>query len=850
MRETVLAALPIDPFLPALIGDLERAGSLVLVAEPGAGKTTHFPRALLDSGLAGQGRILVLEPRRLAARWAARRVAEELGEEPGKTVGYQVRFEAVGGEETRLFYLTLGILTRRLAAQPSLPGVAAVVVDEFHERSLHADLELALLRRLQNTSRPDLKVVVMSATLDAGPVAGFLGGPVACVPGRPFPVAVEYAPRPDPRPLEQRICGAVRRAVEEGEEGDILVFLPGAAEIRRARQLLEPWLEGQGRVLALLHGDLPPAEQDRAVRPAGKPKVILSTNVAQTSLTIEGVGMVIDSGLAREAGHSPWSGLPTLETRPISQAAAEQRAGRAGRTRPGRCLRLYTQFEYQTRPRHDTPEILRADLAEAVLALAAAGESRPGEFPWFQPPAPAALAAASDLLGRLGAVSAEGQVTPLGRRMLELPLHPRAGKLALAAQEEGAGARGALLAALLGERDLRRGARATLEGGATAGSPAGPSDLLALLDLFEDAEAAGFAEGELRRLGLDAGSIRAVARARDQVARLLGRPRPGPLEREEPHLLRAILTAFPDRVGRRRAAKAAEVVLAGGGSGRLAPLSVVAAAEFLVAVEAEETRGRGRLIRLASAIDPAWLIDLFPERITETREARFDPQREQVEVALEMHFDGLVLASHPETGRAGEEAAGVLAEAALAAGIGRIWPMEEIERWKARVEFAARHDHHLRVPGPEATAAAVAGLCRGRRSFRELRDQSLLQAMRDSQGPGEAGVVERLAPERITLPAGRSVAVNYEPGKPPWIESFLQDFFGQKEGPRVAAGRQPLVLHLLAPSRRPVQVTSDLAGFWQRHYPAIRRELMRRYPRHSWPENPLTARPPEPRRRR
>lgn len=850
MRAIEVHALPIDPCLPGLIEDLKREGCLVLVAEPGAGKTTRFPAALLSSHLSGDGHILVLEPRRLATRWAARHVAGELGQNLGETVGYQVRFESAAGPSTRLFYLTEGILTRRLAAQPALPGVSVVILDEFHERSLHADLALALLRRLREGPRPDLKIVVMSATLDAAAVGAFLGGPVRTVPGRPFPVAIEFCEKPDSRPLEQRVASAVKRMIEDEEEGDILVFLPGAGEIRRARALLGTWLEDHGRMLAVLHGDLPAEEQDRAVRPAQRPKVILSTNVAQTSLTIEGVTAVIDSGLARVAGHSPWSGLPTLETAPISQAAAEQRAGRAGRTRPGRCLRLFSRFEHQTRPRHDTPEVQRADLAEAVLALAAAGEQNPNLFPWFEAPPRSSLNAASELLRRLGAVQDDGAITHQGHRLLALPLHPRAGKLALEAGKEGAGARGCLLAALLGERDLRLSSRAKFGEETSTAGPSGPSDLLAMLDLFEAAEADRFSERLLKSVEIDGGAVRAVARAYDQLLRILRPPSPRPLRQEEPALLRAILAAFPDRVGRRRAPGSNEVVLAGGGAARLAASSVVHSPEFLVAVDAEELRGKGRLIRQASGIDPAWLIDLFPERIAETVQARFDHEREQVEVIGELRFEGLVLASTSGSPKDLEQTAELLAEAVRSGGMGRIWDMGGIVRWRARQEFASRHRHGLPSPDDAAVEEALKRLCQGCWSFRQLRDRSLLQVMKEDLGPEGVKDVERLAPESITLPGGRTVTVHYEEGKPPWIESYLQDFFGQRQGPRVAESRQPLVLHLLAPSRRPVQVTSDLAGFWERHYPAIRRELMRRYPKHAWPENPLKAVPPAPRHRK
>ncbi len=436
--------LPIDPLLPEVVAALRAGPALVIEAPPGAGKTTRVPRALLEAGLAGDGtggrQVVVLEPRRLAARLAARRVAQELGERPGETVGYQVRFEEVAGPRTRIRYVTEGLLTRRLLSDPSLPGVAAVVLDEFHERHLPGDLALAFLRRLQRTARPDLKLVVMSATLDAEPVARFLAAPRLRSEGRRFDVAVEHlSPEEAARDerLEERVARAVRRLHREpcGAEGpgDILVFLPGAAEIRRAREALADWAGGAGVDLLPLHGDLPPEEQDRAVRPGPRPKVILSTNVAESSVTIEGVTAVVDSGLARVASHSPWSGLPTLEVKKVSRASAAQRAGRAGRTSPGRAIRLYTRHDHDTRPAFDAPEVEREDLTELVLALAglglrpAAGEAREGELELFEAAPAPALEAASTLLARLGAIDGAGTLTALGRQMLPLPGPPAPG---------------------------------------------------------------------------------------------------------------------------------------------------------------------------------------------------------------------------------------------------------------------------------------------------------------------------------------------------------------------------------------------------------------------------------------
>src|SRR5262249_37107924 len=616
--------LPIDQLLPEIIAQLRQSPNIVLEAPPGAGKTTRVPPALLDAGMAGEGEVLVLEPRRLAARMAARRVAEERGERLGETVGYQVRFEEVAGPRTRLRFLTEGVLTRRLLSDPQLKNVGVVALDEFHERHLQADLALALLRRLQKTERPDLKLVVMSATLDAGPVAKFLDdAPTLRSEGKRFDVAIEHLARPDERPLAEQVAAALSRLVAENLapniDGDVLVFLPGAAEIRRAQAACAA-IAGRHNLMVLpLHGDLSAEEQDRAVKPGPSRKVILSTNVAESSVTIDGVVAVIDSGLARVAGHSPWSGLPTLNVARISKASATQRAGRAGRTRPGRCLRLYTAQDFNARPDHDMAEVHRADLAETALELHAAGVADLTGFEWFEAPTQSALEAAESLLAELGAIDARGAVTEVGRRMLRFPLHPRQSRMLVEALSRGVGEQASVVAALIGERDIiaselfkTERERKSLHGG--------PSDLLHRLDLFEEAAATNFAPSRLREMNLDVGAVMAVNRVRRQLLGTRGAPRGGGEKREDGKqgdeaLCISILAGYPDRVAKRRAMKSdnRELLLSGGGAAQLSPSSVVGQSEFLVAIDAEERRdtsqARMRVVRIASMIEPEWLID-------------------------------------------------------------------------------------------------------------------------------------------------------------------------------------------------------------------------------------------------
>ena len=927
--------LPIDSLLPEIAASLGRGPNLVVEAPPGAGKTTRVPPALLDAGVAGRGEVWVLEPRRLAARLSARRVAEERGEALGETVGYQVRFDETGGPRTRVRFLTEGVLTRRLLADPRLERAGVIVLDEFHERHLQADLAVALLRRLQRTTRPDLRLVAMSATLDAAPVAEFLDAPVLRSEGRRFHVRVEHLARPDERPLAEQVASAVARLVAEGLDGDVLVFLPGAAEIRRAQSACEQLAARHDLLVVPLHGELPAEEQDRAVRPAERRKVILSTNVAETSVTIEGVYAVIDSGLARVAAHSPWSGLPALKVSRVSRASAEQRAGRAGRTREGRALRLYTAQDFHARPAHETPEVRRLDLAEPALELHAAGVADLKKFEWFEAPDAQALEAAETLLRRLGALDEAGGVTPNGRRMLRLPLHPRLARLVVEAEGRGVGGEACAVAALASERDVRErqlfggtGAAAADEAGRrrerVAAKTHGSSDLLELYDLFAEAARANFSPDKLRRLGLDAGPVRAVERVRRQLQRALGvgrgeggrgkgkgggeAPRASSAERvrgeerepalsgkrerklsdererglsggrerglvdergltdeQERELLISILAGYPDRVARRReSAKGAqtegpELLLAGGGAAVLAAESVVRGAEFVVAVDAGERAGAGAarggrrapstVVRLASAIEPEWLLDLFPERVTEAFEAKWNSEAERVEAVGRLLYDNLVLTETRAADARGAEVSRTLAEAALAAGWERFVGREALDDFLARVEFLSRALPEAGFPALDEgdVRAALEATCAGRRSFAELRAAArageVLGSLRRRLTPEQQSLLARMAPERVRLASGRQARVNYERGREPWVASRLQDFFGMRETPRVAGGRAAVVVHLLAPNNRPVQVTADLAGFWSRHYAQVRRELARRYPRHAWPDDPYAAVP-------
>lgn len=823
-------SLPIDAHLPEICASLGANPNLVLVAEPGAGKTTRVPPALLEAGLLGAGECWVLEPRRLAARLAAVRVAEELGEPVGRRVGYAVRFEQRVSRETRIRFVTEGLLLRRLQEDPGLKGIAAVILDEFHERHLHTDLGLALLRRLQRGSRPELKVVAMSATLDAEPLAAFLEAPILRSTGRSFPVEILHAPRPDDRPLAQRLAEGVERLRLEGVKGHLLAFLPGAAEIRQAEKACGAVAERFGLKVLPLHGSLSFEAQQAAVAPSTQPKLLLSTNVAESSVTVDGVEAVLDSGLGREAVHSPWSGLTVLRTARISRARCLQRAGRAGRQGPGRCLRLFTEAEFQARPEQEVPELQRADLAELRLALGQLGIRAAGELEWLERPPLPAWESAEALLQRLQSMEGEGRLSPIGRRMARLPLHPRLARLVVAGEDLGIPALARLGAALLEVGPLE--ARQSLDRRNFEPGHGLDSDLLLALDQFREAEAARFSPGPCRAAGLDAGLARQV----QQVLRSLGSADAAEAEDAlgEDRLLQALCWAYPDRVA--GSGGGSTYTLSEGGGARLDAASRVRNAPLILALEAE-AQGAQVLIRRASRIEPEWLVEAFPERLSERSELVFQASTGKVELRTSLWYDGVCLEELRRPAPAGAEGvAEVLAQALEAGGLGGA--ESELQRLLERCAFLAGQRPDLNLPAaPELRQALLTEACRGAASLREVEGTHWESALRGLLGAEAARLLDAWAPEAVQLPK-RRVKVNYG-GAQPWIESRLQDFLGMKEGPRIAGGRVPLLLHLMAPNFRAVQVTTDLAGFWQRAYRELRPQLSRRYPRHAWPEDPI-----------
>ncbi|MDT8069884.1 MAG: ATP-dependent helicase HrpB [Terriglobia bacterium] len=767
--------LPIDEIIPEVLASLARNPNLVIEAAPGAGKTTRVPPALLG---AVAGEVIVLEPRRIAARLAARRVASELGEKLGETVGYQVRFEGLAGPQTRLRFVTEGILTRRLLSDPSLNGVSVVVLDEFHERHLETDLALALLSRLQR-SRPELRIVVMSATLDAAPIEAYLNCPTLQVQGRQFDLKIEHQPY-TPEPLEVQVRNAVEKLCREDGSGDILTFLPGVAEIRRAIRECVSVTRKYGLLALPLHGGLSPAEQDAAVSPSSQRKLILSTNVAESSVTLEGITAVIDSGLARMASYSPWSGLPTLTVARVSKASAKQRAGRAGRTGPGRVLRLYSEEDFSRRVGHDQPEIVRADLSQLCLDLRAMGISDISELFWLDAPPVASVTAAETLLDRLGARGA------MANRLAQFPLPPRLARILVESLDRGIGEDGCVAAATLG-----------------SGVRFAKTDLHGTMEDRHDPRTKQHIE-QLRRIA---------------------RP-PKQKRHNDDALLISVLTGFPDRVARRRAGN--QVLLSNGKSAEVA--GEPPAYEFMVALDAEERSDKTLpLIRMTARIEPEWLVDLFPDSVREQSGVNWNHKTERVDAVSELLYDELVIEESRGATPDPDAAADLLAQKALEAGLERFIDLDALEQVRARAMFAGLQ--------PADGADVLRELSSGLRSFTELRKaaEGFIPLLEQKVGRHK---LEKLAPATVRLPNGRQTKIHYEPGKPPWVASRLQDFFGMRETPRIGPNSTPLTVHLLAPNHRAVQTTTDLAGFFERLYPQVRRELMRRYPKHAWPERP------------
>jgi ATP-dependent helicase HrpB len=847
--------LPIFELESRLVEVLNQTARVVLEAPTGSGKSTQIPQIVLDRGLAGSGEIVVLQPRRLPARLLAARVAAERGGVPGGEVGYQIRLDRVASKATRIRYVTEGVLLRQMLADPGLAGVSVICFDEFHERHLYGDLTLARALEVQETLRPDLKLVVMSATLETSVLQRYLAPcEVLTARGRTYPVEIRYVDRPmGEEALWERVVSEFERLAPQ-TTGDVLIFLPGAYEIQRTLQLLRESRAAQGCVLLPLHGELSAAEQDAAVASYERRKILVSTNVAETSLTIEGVRVVLDSGLAKVARFDPYRGINTLWVERISRASADQRAGRAGRTAPGVCLRLWTEREHLERPAQELPEVKRLDLSEVVLTLKASGVREVAAFRWLEAPDAKALERALLLLEDLGALDASGVLTETGRRMLAFPAHPRYARLLLAAHEYGCVPDAARVAALTQGRALLRRAedkRMEKEREQVLGEEE-PSDLGLALRAFEFAEQAQFQVSRCRDLGIHAGAAREAAALARQFLRI-AREEGLNLE-ERAHgstgeaLARCVLAGFPDQVALRLDQGTLRCQLVHGRRGVLARESAAREAALVVACEVREVEGRESdrqvLLSMATPIREEWLREVFPEHLSERIEVSVDAAQKRVVARRGVWFRDLALRSRETEPVPEEEAARLLADEVEAGRcVLKEWD-DAVEQWVHRVNAVSEWFPEWQVPaiGASERRLLLEQICHGATSFRDVRERPVWPVVRGWLTAAQGALVEKLAPERVEFPNGRRAKVQYAGKSAPTIAARIQDLFGVDGEIRIAGDRVALVIEVLAPNQRPIQVTRNLSTFWRESYPRIKQELQRKYPKHDWREVP--AAPP------
>lgn len=789
-------SLPITQILPELLATLKAHTNLVLSAPPGAGKTTRVPLELLTIIPSEAGRIIMLEPRRIAAASAARYMAQSLGEPVGQTVGYTIRFESKVSNATRIEVVTEGVLTRRIQHDPELSGVACVIFDEFHERSIHGDLGLALCLETQTILRPDLKLLVMSATLDCKPISRLLGdAPILSSEGRAFPVAVRYpATVSEKQPLARRMAAAIKTALAE-EAGDLLAFLPGTGEIRAVERELAGL---SSAVVCPLYGDLAFEKQQQAILPGAQRRVVLATNIAETSLTIDGVRIVVDSGLTRRLQLDPATGLERLVTVRAAKASADQRTGRAGRTAAGVCYRLYPQQSYQAMTPFNPPEILTADLAPLLLELAAWGVRDSVALSWLDQPPGQHLAAAQELLQLLGALDLAGAITELGRRMVQLPLHPRLARLLLAAQDQGQAVTGCYLAAQLSNRST---------------------------------------------------ATRAIEQTAQQLLRLVGE-KPQKCQSVGLDLLHSApemaVAAWPDRIAMQRQGSEGRYLLASGRGAVLSPKAGCAGAAFLVALQVDGGEGADGLIHQAVGLSGEQLRQAAGHLIIKQRQIGWDAVNGRVVAAEQEQIGAVVLASR-QIQADDSEAIPLLLELIKRNGLEILGWNEQTRQLQARVGLAARL---LAEDGwPDISDAALLNTVEiwlgpqlsGIRSLQGLQQRSLLHLLQELVGWNMLQSLDAVAPTHLSIPSGRKVALDYTDQEGPVLSVKLQELFGLATSPMVCKGRRAVLVHLLSPAGRPVAVTRDLKGFWERGYLEVRKELRGRYPKHPWPDDPWNA---------
>jgi len=852
--------LPVYDLEHDIVASLRATKRLVLQAPTGSGKSTQVPQMLLKHGVLGSGQCVILQPRRLAARLLASRVAKEINVELGREVGYQVRFESATSEATRIKFETEGILLRQLIQDPTLRGVSAVIFDEFHERHLYGDITLARALDIQEQHRPDLLIAVMSATLDAGELESYLsqsaigsrqsatrGCSVLRSEGRMFPVEVEYLPRrlgangPPPWELAADVFS---HFIRSGGKGDALVFMPGAFEISQTITAIRNVPESRGYLVLPLHGELSPRDQDAAVARCDQPKVVVATNVAETSITIDGVRLVIDSGLARIPRYDANRGINTLLVEKISQASSNQRAGRAGRTAPGKCIRLWSRPEHDERAPQELPEIKRLDLAEVVLTLKAAGVEDLRSFRWVEKPDEISLTHAEELLADLGAIDHGGKITSVGRKMLAFPVHPRYSRMMLAAQEYGCVHQACLVAALTQGRALmlRGGGKDVRDDREDLLGDRVSSDFWILMRAWNFALKNQFRLDACRQLGIHALTARQVGPLFDQFLRIASDEGldTQPRETKDEALQKCILIGFSDRLARRVDHGTLRCELVHGRRGMLARESMVQQSPLFIAAEIREIGGRDNevntILSLATAIEADWLKELFPEDIKSEIHVQWDAQARRVQAAELIRFRDLALSAKRVEPPPADAAARLLAQEIIA---GRLplpnWD-HSVEQWLLRLRLLCEHCRDLQLPpiADEDKQHLIEQLCHGAVSYRDIKEREVKPLVMSWLSPAQRELLDKHAPERLALTNGRTPKVNYEAGKPPFISLRIQELYGVTQTPKIAMGRVPVVVHILTPGMKSIQVTSDLLSFWREHYPKIKSELQRKYPKHEW----------------
>lgn len=859
--------LPIYELEQRLVDAVRAQGRLVVQAPTGSGKSTQVPQMLLNHGLLGaKGEVVVLQPRRLAARLLAKRVAEEVGTRLGEIVGYQIRLDSRVSDATRIRFVTEGILLRQMSFDPSLRGIRAIVFDEFHERHLYGDISLARALQIQQTTRPDLKLIVMSATLDAAALRDYLAPcDVLTSQGRTFPVQVEYLPKSVNFEHDPVWAVAARECerVAAQTTGDLLVFMPGAFEISRTVQEIQGSHALRGFICFPLHGELPPDAQDRAVARYETRKIIVSTNVAETSLTIDGVTAVVDCGLARVARYDPHRGINTLLIEKISVASADQRAGRAGRTAPGVCLRLWTEREHAQRPLQELPEVKRLDLAEVVLTLKAAGIDDIYNFPWLEKPEPKSLERAETLLEDLGAIGAspppaqsergEGaaspakgkRITDVGRRMLRFPMHPRYARMFLAAQDYNCVRSVALMAALTqGRNFLLRGVdKRTQEARDDLFGAESESDFFLLMRAWRYADKANYNMDACRRLGIHVQAVRQVGPLFEQFLEIAAAEKLDVTEKriDGVAVRKCVLLGFSDHLARRLDKGTLRCELVHGRKGMLARESCIHDAPLFVAAEITEIESRGEvntLLNLNTAVEEAWLKELFPDDFHDAGGGVvYDETQRRVLARKERRFRDLVLESKQTADEPPEgEAAALLAREVMAGRIQLTEWNESVEHWITRVNCLAKWWPELEVNPITDTdrATLIEQICYGSYGARELKDKPVMPILRDWLLPEQLAVLDEYLPERIEMANGRRARVTYTKDGPPVLSARIQELYGISAKFTLGHGRVAVKIEVLAPNQRPIQVTDDLSNFWREQYPKIKTELSRRYPRHEW----------------